>query len=129
MLTVTVAASFLGNRSTPRSRNEKMPSTTRLMMSIVVKAGRRTHSSKSDISGSSTTRDATTSARRASPGCHREFYANRRDFRVCLTCGGFLASCPAGQTAPDDRCGLRGTVPEFGEGLLKKRWPRGGRLG
>src|SRR2546422_810152 len=47
--TLTVAGSALGNRSTPRSRNEKMPSTTSDITSIVAKTGRRTHSSESDI--------------------------------------------------------------------------------
>src|SRR5438105_5911104 len=48
-LTVTVAGSAFGNRSTPRSRNEKMPSTTSDITSIVAKTGRRTQSSESDI--------------------------------------------------------------------------------
>src|ERR1043165_7564104 len=43
--TVTVAGSAFGNRSTPRSRNEKMPSTTSDMTSIVAKTGRLTQSS------------------------------------------------------------------------------------
>ena len=47
-LTVTVAGSAWGKRSTPRSRNEKMPSTTSDMTSIVAKTGRRTLSSASD---------------------------------------------------------------------------------
>src|SRR5215470_1787080 len=46
-LTVTVAGSAFGNRSTPRSKNEKMPSTTSDMTSIVAKTGRRTQSSES----------------------------------------------------------------------------------
>src|SRR5436309_2235443 len=45
--TLTVAGSALGNRSTPRSRNEKIPSTTSDMTSIVAKTGRRTQSSES----------------------------------------------------------------------------------
>src|SRR5207244_8107403 len=50
--TLTVAGSALGNRSTPRSRNEKMPSTTSDITSIVAKTGRRTHSAESDIAAS-----------------------------------------------------------------------------
>ena len=46
-VTLTVAGSALGNRSTPRSRNEKMPSTTSDMTSIVAKTGRRTQISDS----------------------------------------------------------------------------------
>ena len=45
--TLTVAGSALGNRSTPRSRNEKIPSTTSDMTSIVANTGRRTQSSES----------------------------------------------------------------------------------
>ena len=45
--TLTVAGSAFGNRSTPRSRNEKMPSTTSDITSIVAKTGRRTQSSDS----------------------------------------------------------------------------------
>ena len=45
--TLTVAGSAFGKRSTPRSRNEKMPSTTSASTSIVAKTGRRTHSSDS----------------------------------------------------------------------------------
>ena len=45
--TFTVAGSALGKRSTPRSRNEKMPSTTSDVTSIVAKTGRRTQSSDS----------------------------------------------------------------------------------
>ena len=37
----------LGKRSTPRSRNEKMPSTTSDITSIVANTGRRTQSSDS----------------------------------------------------------------------------------
>ena len=48
-VTVTVAGSALGKRSTPRSRNEKMPSTTSDITSIVAKTGRRTHSSERDM--------------------------------------------------------------------------------
>src|SRR6266851_9585969 len=40
--TLTVAGSALGNRSTPRSRNEKIPSTTSDITSIVANTGRRT---------------------------------------------------------------------------------------
>ena len=47
-LTVTVAGSAWGKRSTPRSRNEKMPITTSDMTSIVAKTGRRTLSSERD---------------------------------------------------------------------------------
>ncbi len=43
--TLTVAGSAFGKRSTPRSRNEKMPSTTSDITSIVAKTGRRTQSS------------------------------------------------------------------------------------
>src|SRR5262249_42025042 len=43
----TVAGSARGNRSTPRSRNEKIPSTTSDITSIVAKTGRRTQSSES----------------------------------------------------------------------------------
>src|SRR5437879_4568287 len=46
-VTLTVAGSARGNRSTPRSRNEKIPSTTSDITSIVAKTGRRTHSSES----------------------------------------------------------------------------------
>ena len=45
--TFTVAGSARGNRSTPRSRNEKIPSTTSDITSIVANTGRRTHSSES----------------------------------------------------------------------------------
>jgi hypothetical protein len=45
--TLTVAGSALGKRSTPSSRNEKMPSTTSDITSIVASTGRRTHSSDS----------------------------------------------------------------------------------
>src|SRR6267142_189887 len=48
-LTLTVAGSALGNRSTPRSRKEKIPSTTSDMTSIVANTGRRTHSSESMV--------------------------------------------------------------------------------
>src|SRR5215813_3489376 len=41
-LTKTVAGSAFGKRSTPRSRNEKIPSTTRKPMSITEKTGRLT---------------------------------------------------------------------------------------
>ena len=47
--TLTVAGSAFGNRSTPRSRNEKIPRTTSDMTSIVAKTGRRTHSSASIV--------------------------------------------------------------------------------
>src|SRR3954452_21234428 len=40
--TLTVAGSAFGKRSTPRSRKEKMPSTTSDITSIVAKTGRRT---------------------------------------------------------------------------------------
>src|SRR3954452_21598902 len=49
--TLTVAGSARGNRSTPRSRNEKMPSTTSDITSIVAKTGRRTRSSESMLFG------------------------------------------------------------------------------
>ena len=42
---LTVAGSARGKRSTPRSRNEKMPSTTRNAISITAKTERLTHSS------------------------------------------------------------------------------------
>jgi len=45
--TFTVAGSARGKRSTPRSRNEKMPVTTSDMTSIVANTGRRTHNSES----------------------------------------------------------------------------------
>src|SRR5262249_2274155 len=45
--TLTVAGSAFGKRSTPRSRNEKIPSTTSDITSIVAKTGRRTHRSES----------------------------------------------------------------------------------
>ena len=45
--TLTWAGSAFGKRSTPRSRNEKMPSTTSDITSIVAKTGRRTQSSDS----------------------------------------------------------------------------------
>src|SRR5437867_4986343 len=44
-LTLTVAGSALGKRSTPRSRKEKIPTTTSDITSIVAKTGRRTQSS------------------------------------------------------------------------------------
>src|ERR1051326_1530782 len=44
-VTLTVAGSAFGNRSTPRSRNEKMPTTTSDITSIVAKTGRLTQSS------------------------------------------------------------------------------------
>src|SRR3954447_1626436 len=50
-LTLTVAGSAFGKRSTPRSRNEKMPSTTSDITSIVAKTGRRTQSSESMLFG------------------------------------------------------------------------------
>ena len=43
--TLTVAGSAFGNRSTPRSRKEKMPSTTNDITSMVANTGRRTQSS------------------------------------------------------------------------------------
>src|SRR3954466_3151028 len=46
-VTLTVAGSARGNRSTPRSRKEKMPSTTSDITSIVAKTGRRTQISDS----------------------------------------------------------------------------------
>src|SRR5262247_2132299 len=45
--TLTWAGSAFGKRSTPRSRNEKMPSTTSDITSIVAKTGRRTQISES----------------------------------------------------------------------------------
>ena len=45
--TLIVAGSALGNRSTPRPRNEKVPSTTSDITSIVAETGRRTQSSES----------------------------------------------------------------------------------
>src|SRR3954466_15443786 len=47
--TLTVAGSAFGKRSTPRSRKEKMPSTTSDITSIVANTGRRTHSSESMV--------------------------------------------------------------------------------
>jgi hypothetical protein len=44
-LMLTVAGSALGNRSTPRSRNENTPSVTRKLTSITANTGRRTQSS------------------------------------------------------------------------------------
>ncbi len=49
-ITLTEAGSALGKRSTPRSRNEKIPSTTRKLISIAAKTGRFTQISGSDIS-------------------------------------------------------------------------------
>src|SRR6185436_5049418 len=46
---VTVAGSALGKRSTPRSRNEKTPSTTRNVISMTANTGRFTHNSASVI--------------------------------------------------------------------------------
>ena len=46
-LTLTVAGSALGNRSTPRPWNETIPSTTSDITSIVAKTGRRTQISES----------------------------------------------------------------------------------
>ena len=54
--TLTVAGSDRGNRSTPRSRKEKIPSTTSDITSIVAKTGRRTQSSESMAIQSSGTR-------------------------------------------------------------------------
>ena len=45
--TLTVAGSAFGNRSTPRPRNENVPSTTSDITSIVANTGRRTQSSDS----------------------------------------------------------------------------------
>src|SRR5678815_1815880 len=45
--TFTVAGSALGKRSTPRSRNEKIPSTMSDVTSIVANTGRRTQTSES----------------------------------------------------------------------------------
>src|SRR5215213_8197889 len=45
--TLTVAGSAFGKRSTPRSRNEKSPSTTSDITSIVAETGRRTQNSES----------------------------------------------------------------------------------
>ncbi len=45
--TLTVAGSAFGNRSTPRPRNENVPSTTSDMTSIVANTGRRTQRSDS----------------------------------------------------------------------------------
>jgi hypothetical protein len=47
--TLTMGGSALGKRSTPRSRNEKTPSTTRNNISIVVNTGRRTQTSANVI--------------------------------------------------------------------------------
>ena len=44
-VTLTVAGSAFGNRSTPRPRNEKVPRTTRDITSIVAETGRRTQNS------------------------------------------------------------------------------------
>src|SRR4029077_3111123 len=49
-VTLTEAGSALGKRSTPRSRKEKIPSTTRKLTSIAANTGRFTQSSGSDIS-------------------------------------------------------------------------------
>src|ERR1051325_6690790 len=46
-LTLTVAGSAFGKRSTPRSRKEKTPSTTSDITSIVANTGRRTQISDS----------------------------------------------------------------------------------
>src|SRR3954465_10602922 len=46
-LTLTVAGSAFGNRSTPSVRNENTPSTTSDITSIVANTGRRTQSSAS----------------------------------------------------------------------------------
>ena len=45
--TLTVAGSARGKRSTPRPRNENVPSTTSDITSIVADTGRRTQSSES----------------------------------------------------------------------------------
>src|SRR5262245_2053511 len=45
--TFTVAGSARGNKSTPRSRNGKMPRTTSEVTSMVAKTGRRTQISES----------------------------------------------------------------------------------
>src|SRR5665213_1885888 len=45
--TDTVGKSILGNRSTPRVKNEKVPTTMRATMSMVAKTGRLTQSSAS----------------------------------------------------------------------------------
>src|SRR5574341_1349509 len=47
--TLTMGGSALGKRSTPRSLNEKTPSTTRNTTSIVAKTGRRTQISANVI--------------------------------------------------------------------------------
>src|SRR5262245_17649668 len=47
--TLTMGGSAFGKRSTPRSRNEKTPSTTRNSISIVVNTGRRTQTSANVI--------------------------------------------------------------------------------
>src|SRR5262245_10036011 len=44
-----MGGSAVGKRSTPRSRNEKTPSTTRNSISIVVNTGRRTQTSANVI--------------------------------------------------------------------------------
>ena len=46
-VTVIVGRSIFGNRSTPRDRNEKMPTTVMLKISIVANTGRRTQISAS----------------------------------------------------------------------------------
>ncbi len=45
--TDTVGKSILGNRSTPRVKNEKMPTTMSATISMVAKTGRLTQSSAS----------------------------------------------------------------------------------
>src|SRR5689334_13900923 len=57
MLIVTVAGSALGKRSTPRSRNEKTPRTTRKLMTMTANTGRFTQISDNDIAGSRALRD------------------------------------------------------------------------
>src|SRR5436190_17603523 len=47
--TLTLAGSAFGKRSTPRSRKEKMPSTTSDITSIVANTGRRTQISESMV--------------------------------------------------------------------------------
>ena len=66
ILTFTVAGSAFGNRSTPRSRKEKRPTTTSDITSIVAKTGRRTHNSDNMAtpSGASVTLSCRPQARR-----------------------------------------------------------------
>ena len=66
-LTLTVAGSARGKRSTPSSRNEKTPSTTRKVMSITAKTPRLTQSSARVMAGPYSAAVTRAPSRRSSP--------------------------------------------------------------